>query len=585
MRARDLLLGLLFAGTAAAGPGLIEGRVGAKSGLLEGKVKLEHHSKGVLDGGDVADRGIVVVAGGAVHMDSDSDGLLDAGETVEYEYTVINVGNSDLTGIAVSDSLGAVGCPGSTLSVGAHFICTRTYSITATDATAGAIGNSVEVVAQDAASRPVRALDALLTRNQAGQAGIRVFKSPNVLTDVDASNTVTVGDMLRYTFVVKNDNAASLSQVTLTEPDTTRIDTPISCAASTLATAAFAGNGSGVLAGGDVVLCQADYEVRSSDITANGVRNLVEAEGTAAIEGVVQGTGTSLVQIPVSDIRLAKALMGGGPTAQPGELLTYSLTLTAAPGTTGRSFAAGTLAEVVPANTSHVQGDDFTCVTSTAGSSCSNTAAFVVPDGGSVSLEFTVMVAATLPSGVTSITNAAVPPSGAGCDPVAGCDEQTTIETQADLAVLKTGPAQINRGSTLVFTIRVENRGPHVARNARLIDPTPTGLVFVSTSGACSGAFPCALGDMPSGDVRTLTATYNVPLNYAGPNMIVNTVTATSDSVDPTPGDSASTSSVLVPSAVVPPMNIPVNGRWALMLLAIGVMVLVLRRKDARVRL
>ena len=47
-------------------------------------------------------------------------------------------------------------------------------------------------------------------------------------------------------------------------------------------------------------------------------------------------------------------------------------------------------------------------------------------------------------------------------------------------------------------------------------DATPTGLVFVSNTGACTTAFPCALGVVPAGATRTITATFTVPITYPG---------------------------------------------------------------------
>lgn len=452
---------LVWASCAGAASGAFE-RVGTdgvvRSGfsanvdrtLKAGTSSSTHRSKGVLDGRDIANRGIVVVAAGAIHADTDSDGVLDAGETIDYHYTVLNVGQSSLSALTLTDSIGAVTCPQSTLTAGAHMICTRGYVVSAADQTAGAVGNQIDVTGLDAASRSVQAADAVLTQNLGGQAGIRVFKSPDVLQDVDASNSVTVGDVLRYTFVIKNSNSETLGTVGLSEPDPTRIDTPIACAATSLAGALFGANGAGTLAASDVVTCTADYTVRSADATAGVIDNLVEVSALAPVAGQVQGTGTSLVVIPL---------------------------------------------------------------------------------------------------------------------------------VRADLTVLKTGPATILRGQNLVFTIRVENRGPDAAINARLTDPTPTGLIFVSTSGACSGPFPCALGNMASGEVRVLTATYFVPMSYAGPVMIVNTVNALSDSQDPTPGDSSSSSSVLVPAPSA--TDIPTDAHWALLLLA-GLVMLVASRRIER---
>lgn len=535
---------------------------------------LRHRSKGILDGGDITGQGIVLVAAGAVHDDVDTDGLLDAGESIDFHYTVINLGSSALSALGVSDSFGPVVCPQVALAPGEHMVCTRSYAVDAGDQADGAVGNLVEVAGLDAESRDVQASDATLTQNLGGGAGVRVFKSPDVLLDADASNTVSVGDVLRYTFVVKNSNAETLGTITLAEPDPSRIDTPITCNATSLGGLGFGANGSGTLVSNDVALCTADYNVDAADVAAGEVTNLVEVAASAPIAGEIVGTGTSLVLIPQVDITLAKTLTGGGPVAEAGELLTYTLTVTSTTAT-GRSFAAGSLVETVPLHTEHVAGDSFTCSAISEGSSCGNTAAIDVPGNGSVVLSFTVRVLDPVPVGAASILNTVVPPAGMDCDATAGCDETTPVRNLADLAILKTGPAEINRGEVLTFTIEVENLGPDTAVNARLEDPTPVGLVFLSTAGACTGAFPCALGDLPLGAIRTLTATYFVPADYAGPRTIINTVTALSDSEDPTPGDTSSSSSVIVPGsslAIPEPAVIPVDAAWAIvaMLLLIG---------------
>ena len=78
-------------------------------------------------------------------------------------------------------------------------------------------GNQVDISATDANGGPVQGGDFVLTQNLGGNAGVRVFKSPLLYDDVDGSGYASAGDVLRYTFVVKNDNAQALGSVNLTE--------------------------------------------------------------------------------------------------------------------------------------------------------------------------------------------------------------------------------------------------------------------------------------------------------------------------------------------------------------------------------
>ena len=54
----------------------------------------------------------------------------------------------------------------------------------------------------------------------------------------------------------------------------------------------------------------------------------------------------------------------------------------------------------------------------------------------------------------------------------------------------------------------------------------------MSTTGACTTAFPCTLGVVPAGATRTITATFTVPLDYSGPSPIANVTDVSSTTVD-----------------------------------------------------
>lgn len=263
-----------------------------------GAAQLRHASVISPGGAITPAQGAVVLMGGAIHGDTDSDGLLDAGETLSYHYTVLNLGSVALSGLAVNDLAGAVTCPQTTLAVNASMICNRVYAITPANATAGFLLNDVRVIGSDTLGLPVQGGDVIATLNLAGTAGVRVFKSPLLLNDADGSGFASLGDLLRYTFVIKNSNAQLLSAVNLVEPDPTRIDTPIVCAATTLSGAPYSGNGSGMLAANDVILCSADYTVRASDRDLGQALNLVEARANAQVAGPIIATGASAVVVP-----------------------------------------------------------------------------------------------------------------------------------------------------------------------------------------------------------------------------------------------------------------------------------------------
>jgi hypothetical protein len=330
-RVRSMLLGcLMLAGAwipvaygapAEGAPGAMADRgstlVEISAIEADGRLVIGHNSKTMHPSSLFGPQGILIVLAGDIHDDVDLDGRLDAAETIEYSYTVLNLGDSPLSALNVVDSLGAVACPQATLAVGSSMVCTRVYVITGSDAIAGAVVNQVDVTGTDGGGRNVQAADVSLTQNFTGGAGIRMFKSPQVIADVDGNGVVTEGDLLRYRFAVKNSGAELLSAVTVSEPDPTRIDTPIVCSATTVSGQAFAGNGTGALAAGETVVCTADYFVRSADAAQGSVLNVAEVRASAAVAGQIFGSAASTVlasSIPLIGVsKSVGAVTGTGP--------------------------------------------------------------------------------------------------------------------------------------------------------------------------------------------------------------------------------------------------------------------------------
>ena len=85
------------------------------------------------------------------------------------------------------------------------------------------------------------------------------------------------------------------------------------------------------------------------------------------------------------------------------------------------------------------------------------------------------------------------------------------------------------------------NTGPSDAAGVVVSDATPTGLVFVSNTGDCTTAFPCALGVVPAGATRTITATFTVPITYPGLGPIVNIASVSSTTPDDTAANNTAT--------------------------------------------
>jgi uncharacterized repeat protein (TIGR01451 family) len=146
-------------------------------------------------------------------------------------------------------------------------------------------------------------------------------------------------------------------------------------------------------------------------------------------------------------------------------------------------------------------------------------------------------------------------------DPDGATDTATVTITvlaspTTDLEIVKTGPASATPDEAIVFTITVTNLGPASAADVVVSDPTPDGLVFVSNSGACTSAFPCALGTIPAGEMRTITSTW--VLADAPSSSITNTATVSTSTGDSNPANDTSSAVVaLCPTAPTNPLVTP----------------------------
>jgi hypothetical protein len=90
----------------------------------------------------------------------------------------------------------------------------------------------------------------------------------------------------------------------------------------------------------------------------------------------------------------------------------------------------------------------------------------------------------------------------------------------------------------------VRNAGPSDAQAVTVADPTPAGLTFVSNIGACTSAYPCALGTLAAGGAATITTRYNVSPTLAG--VLANIATAGSNTPDPATGNNTASANLPV---------------------------------------
>ena len=149
------------------------------------------------------------------------------GAPVTWTYVVVNIGDEDLTSVAVADDqLGAVTCPQSTLAVGESMTCTETGTV--------ALGqySNVATATASSSSGPVSDTDPSHYVGVVSNPGISVEKSTEG-QDADAAPgpSLVEGATVTWTYVVTNTGNAPLTSVALSDD----VEGAVMCPKSTLA--------------------------------------------------------------------------------------------------------------------------------------------------------------------------------------------------------------------------------------------------------------------------------------------------------------------------------------------------------------
>ena len=217
---------------------------------------------------------------------------------------------------------------------------------------------------------------------------------------------------------------------------------------------------------------------------------------------------------------------------------------------TGPTIGPVTVSDTLPA------GFTPTVASGTGWTTCTVVAQLVTCTRGDVlaapgtwpAISVTVSVDQSAPA---SLSNTATVSGGGDITPANNSSTDVVpIASQADLALVKTGPLNAIPGNNIVYTLVVTNNGPSDSLGVILSDPAPTNLTFVPTGGLCGAGFPCNLGTIPNGSSVTVSATFFIPPGYVAPTPIVNAASVTATTPDPTPANNASSVSTSVAADV-----------------------------------
>jgi uncharacterized repeat protein (TIGR01451 family) len=163
-----------------------------------------------------------------------------------------------------------------------------------------------------------------------------------------------------------------------------------------------------------------------------------------------------------------------------------------------------------------------------------------VTSGADVGYSETISVAATNPGGTTLQCTVDFLLNGLPGGPDFTQTVSVTVNG-ADLAVVKTGPAQVTEGNNLTYQLVATNNGPANATGVVVSDTLPSNSTFVSASAGCTeaaGVVSCTVGSLANGASTGFDIT--VTAGSAGTSL-TNTASISGDQFDPDGSNNTST--------------------------------------------
>ncbi|MCP4305877.1 MAG: DUF11 domain-containing protein [bacterium] len=431
-----------------------------------------------------------------------------AGDTFDYDFSVTNTGNVDLTDVVVTDPLlgGVVGCPQTTLSPNESMTCAASYTVTQSDVDDGQVANTATVTAVDPTGDPVTDDDdelAILEQNPS----IDLTKALQGNADEDGSGSVSLADTLTYRFVATNDGNVTLNAVGLTDPLPGL--GPLSCIPTP---------GSSLLPGEQMV-CTATYGVTQSDVNAGVIENTATVVGTAVTGADVTDQASESVSTSQDpSITLSKSFIANADEDVSGDVsLSDTLTYRFDVVNDGNvSLTVVTITDPLPGMSVFSCGADTLPVTMIPGGTISCTATYTVtqPDVDAGRIDNTATATGFQPNGL---------PISDSDDEVVFPDRNPSIDLTKTLLsnADEDGSGDVSLGDTITYRFVAENDGDVGLDNVGISDPLPGLSPLGCTPAPGSSLAPTA--------AMTCTATYVVTQADVDAGEILNTGTANGD--------------------------------------------------------
>src|SRR6185437_1701794 len=409
----------------------------------------------------------------------DSPDPVLAGNLLTYTLTVHNGGPSDAQAVSVSDVLPA-GLSGASYSVNGGLSSSwlgsaglgglgpggdDTVVITATVDSSTANNT----VLHNTASVSSSTADPVSANNSASAQTTVNTQADLSITKVDSPDPVLAGNQLTYTLTVHNGGPSDAQAVSVTDAlpagltgATYTVDGGVSNPWSGSASVGVVGAG-----GTKTVVVTATVDPS----TANNAVLHNTASVSSSTSDTTPGNNSASADTTVktqADLSIAKADSPDPVIA--GNQLTYTLTVqNAGPSDAQAVSVSDTLPTGLTGATAVVDGGSRS---SWSGS----TSLGVVAAGSTHTVVMTATVDPSTPDATVLHNTASV--SSSTSDPTPGnnsASEDTTVKAEADLSVVKSGPASVFAGESISYSLTVHNGGPSDAQAVTVSDSLPAG--------------------------------------------------------------------------------------------------------------
>ncbi len=501
-------------------------------------------------------------------------GTVVAGQSVTFTLQVDNLGPSDSAGpIEVTDALptgltfvSADGTGWSCTGADQEATCVRAAGLPA-GASAPPI-TLVALVAPDAGPATRINFASVNGPDEDPEPGNNTDLDPVVITDdtnislvksTTGANPVNAGDPVEFTVVVTNDGPS--------DADDVRVVDPVPAGLTVLSVTGAGWD----CAADDPIVCERANVAAGTDappivITAlvgSGVPDQTTITNTATASTSTPGddpddnTDDATVGVnTAADLAIDKS-HAGDPVVAGGQV-TFDLVVE----NLGPSDAQPDVevTDTLPVGLTFVSSDGpWSCTPGSAGPSgqevtCVLLEGALLSGATAPTLSLTVQVDAAADAD-TYVNTATVQSPTNDPDPDNNTDtDAVEVDTQADVAIVKTHGGPVRVGDELTFTLQVRNTGPSEARDVVVTDSVPAALELLGAQGAgwtCTVQvqdLDCALDDplAPDTDAEPIEVTVRV-LAAAYPS-VDNTAVVDTSTTDADPDNNTDTDTVVVPA-------------------------------------